>query len=184
MTRKAQIIVMDEPSAALTQPETEQLHEIIRGVAARGTTVILISHFLGEVLELANLVTVLRDGKVVRTAPTADETEGSLIEAMLGRSLTATFPPRQPPPADAPVVLSVRNLRASGVADVSFDVRAGEIVGLAGLVGAGRTELARAIFGADRVARRHRLPRGGPGRQEPAPQPARGPRAAAGVAQG
>jgi rhamnose transport system ATP-binding protein len=151
LSREAEIIVMDEPSAALTGPETQQLHEIIRGLAARGTTIVLISHFLGEVLTLADSVTVLRDGKLVRTAATADETESSLIEAMLGRSLTATFPPRQPPEPEAPIVLSVRNLSADGVDDVSFDLRAGEIVGIAGLVGAGRTELARAIFGADRV---------------------------------
>ena len=113
-----------------------------------GKTIILISHFLREVLELADTVTVLRDGRLVKTSPTATESETSLVEAMLGRPLTSTFPPRQPPPADAPVVLSVRGLRAPGVERVDFELRAGEILGLAGLVGAGRTELARAIYGA------------------------------------
>jgi rhamnose transport system ATP-binding protein len=102
------------------------------------------------VLELADTVTVLRDGRVVRTAPAAEETEDSLIRAMLGRPLTAAFPPKREPAADAPAVLRVRDLHAPMVDGVSFSVRAGEIVALAGLVGAGRTELARAVFGAQR----------------------------------
>ena len=151
LSRDARIIVMDEPSAALSAPETAQLHEIVRSLAEQGTTVLLISHFLREVLELADSVTVLRDGKHVRTAAASDETEASLVEAMLGRPLTTTFPPKRPARADAPVALAVRGLHAPGVAGVSFEVRTGEIVGLAGLVGAGRTELARAIFGANRI---------------------------------
>jgi simple sugar transport system ATP-binding protein/ribose transport system ATP-binding protein len=148
LSRDARLIVMDEPTAALGAHETRHLHEIVRRLVASGTTILLISHVLREVLELADTVTVLRDGRIVKTAPTADETEASLVEAMLGRPLTSTFPPRRPPAADAPVALSLRELRAPGVDGVSFDVRAGEIVGLAGLVGAGRTELARAVFGA------------------------------------
>ena len=151
LSRDAQLIVMDEPSAALTAPETLQLHQIIRALAAGGKTILLISHFLREVLELADTVTVLRVGALVRTAPSSQETEASLIEAMLGRPLTSTFPHRQLPPADAPLRLSVRGLSAPGVSDASFDLRAGEILGVAGLVGAGRTELARAIYGAARV---------------------------------
>ena len=169
LSRNARLIVMDEPSAALSAPETAQLHDIVRSLARRETTIVLISHFLREVLELADFVTVLRDGKVVRTAPTSDETEASLVEAMLGRPLTTTFPPKQPPPTEAPVVLTVRDVHAPGVDGVSFDIRAGEIVGLAGLVGAGRTELARAIFGASRVDVRRRAPALPPGaRQQPA----------------
>ena len=148
LSRDAQLIVMDEPSAALGVQETQQLHEIITRLAASGKTILLISHFLGEVLSLAEQVTVLRDGKVVKTSSTSSETEASLVEAMLGRPLTSTFPPKQSPPDTAPVVLSVRGLRAPGVEDVSLEIRAGEILGLAGLVGAGRTELARAVFGA------------------------------------
>ena len=90
LSRDAQLIVMDEPSAALGGQETSQLHEIIRGLVASGKTILLISHFLNEVLKLADTVTVLRDGKVVKTAEAATETEGSLIEAMLGRPLVAT----------------------------------------------------------------------------------------------
>ena len=152
LSRNAQLIVMDEPTAALGAQETAHLHDVVRRLAAAGKTIVLISHFLGEVLELADAVTVLRDGRVVKTAPTADETEASLVVAMLGRPLTSTFPPKQAPAANAGVVLSVRGLSAPGVESASFDLQAGEILGLAGLVGAGRTELARAIFGATRVA--------------------------------
>jgi simple sugar transport system ATP-binding protein/ribose transport system ATP-binding protein len=148
ISRDAQLIVMDEPTAALSAQETQQLHEIIRSLAGAGKTILLISHFLGEVLKLADAVTVLRDGRVVRTSASANETEASLVNAMLGRSLTSTFPAKQPPAADAPVVLSVRDFSAPGVESATFDLRAGEILGLAGLVGAGRSELARALYGA------------------------------------
>ena len=151
LSRDAQLIVMDEPTAALSARETEQLHEIVRRLVAAGKTIVLISHFLREVLDLAQSVTVLRDGRVVRTAAAANETESSLVEAMLGRSLTSTFPTRQPPAADAHALLSVRELVAPGVESATFDLRAGEILGIAGLVGAGRTELARALFGAARI---------------------------------
>jgi simple sugar transport system ATP-binding protein/ribose transport system ATP-binding protein len=104
------------------------------------------------VLELADEVTILRDGRLVQTVPAAGQTEESLMAAMLGRSFDATFPPKQPAAADAPVVLSVRDLVAPGVSGVSLDLRAGEILGLAGLVGAGRSEVARAIYRANRVA--------------------------------
>jgi len=151
LSRDAELIVMDEPTAALSRPDVDRLHEVIRRLAAGGTTIVLVSHFLGEVLELADRVTVLRDGHLVRTAAAAEETEDSLLSAMLGRPLGTAFPVRQQAPHDSPVVLSVRNLTATGVSRVSLEVRAGEIVGLAGLVGAGRTELAAAIYRASRV---------------------------------
>jgi simple sugar transport system ATP-binding protein/ribose transport system ATP-binding protein len=151
LSRDAELIVMDEPTASLNREETAQLHEIVRSLARAGRTVLLVSHFLREVLELADTITVLRDGRVVRTAPADGETEDSLIRAMLGRPLTAAFPPKREAPADAPPALTVHHLRAPGIEDVTFDVRRGEIVGLAGLVGAGRTELARAVFGAPRA---------------------------------
>ena len=141
---------MDEPTAALGGEETAQLHEIVRSLARAGRTVLLVSHFLREVLALADVVTVLRDGRVVRTGPAGEQTEDSLIQAMLGRPLTAAFPAKRPAPDDAPAVLTVRDLHAPRVEGVSFTVRAGEIVALAGLVGAGRTELARAVYGAER----------------------------------
>jgi rhamnose transport system ATP-binding protein len=151
LCRNAQLIVMDEPTAALSRPDVEALHTVIRQLARNGTTVVLVSHFLNEVLELADEVTILRDGRLVQTVPAAGQTEESLMAAMLGRSLDATFPAKRPAAADAPVVLSVRDLVAPGVNGVSFDLRAGEILGLAGLVGAGRTEVARAIYRANRV---------------------------------
>jgi len=152
LARDATVIVMDEPSAALSGPDTERLHEIVRELVTRGKTILLISHFLREVLALAQTVTVLRDGRVVADLATAEATEGSLVEAMLGRPLTATFPDKTRPAKDAPLVLSVRGLSAPGVVAASVDVRQGEIVGLAGLVGAGRTELARAIYGAEPIS--------------------------------
>jgi ABC-type sugar transport system ATPase subunit len=141
---------MDEPTAALTRDEADRLLQITRELRDDGVTVIYVSHILGDVLALCDTVTVLKDGRRVRTAPAAEETTDSLVTAMLGRSLDVAFPTPSPPPADAPVVLSVRGLsRPPAFDDISFDVRAGEIVGFAGLVGSGRTEIARAIFGAD-----------------------------------
>jgi simple sugar transport system ATP-binding protein/ribose transport system ATP-binding protein len=146
--RDAELIVFDEPTAALSATEVQRFHEIVRGLTAGGRTVILVSHFLGEVLTLANTITVLRDGQVVKTSPASGETEDTLVAAMLGRSVGRTYPPKQPPAADAPPALTVRDLTAAGVNGASLEVRAGEVVALAGLVGAGRSELARAIFGA------------------------------------
>ena len=150
MARDARLVVMDEPTSALTADEAERLFEVVRRLRERGTTIIYVSHFLEEVLALVDTVTVLRDGRLVRTAPAAGETPERLVAAMLGRSIELTFPDRLFPPADAPVRLSVRNLaRPPHVEGVSLEVRAGEIVGLAGLIGSGRSEVARAIFGAD-----------------------------------
>jgi len=151
LSRNAQLIVMDEPTAALSRPDVEALHKVVRQLAKNGTTVVLVSHFLGEVLELADTVTILRDGRLVHTVPAAGQTEDSLMAAMLGRPVDATFPAKRLTAADAPVVLAVRDLVAPGVNGVSFELRAGEILGLAGLVGAGRTEVARAIYRANRV---------------------------------
>ena len=151
LCRNARLIVMDEPTAALSRPDADRLHQVIRRLATGGTTVVLVSHFLREVAELADQVTILRDGRLVRTAPAADETEETMLSSMLGRSLSTTFPARRPVPPDAPVVLQARGLSAPGVHDISLEIRAGEIVGLAGLVGSGRSELARALCRAQRV---------------------------------
>jgi ABC-type sugar transport system ATPase subunit len=152
VARNAELIVMDEPTAALTTDESERLFEAVRRLRERGTTIVYVSHFLAEVLDLVETVTILRDGRLVRTSPAANETPESLVSAMLGRSMDVTFPEKLFPPAESPVVLSVRGLtREPVLEDVSFDVRAGEIVGLAGLIGSGRSEVARAIFGADRL---------------------------------
>lgn len=150
LARNASLIIMDEPTAALSAHDTELLHGVVRQLAAEGHTVLLISHFLSEVLELCDTVTILRDGRLIRTGPAASETENSLIEGMLGRSLGSVFPPKPPGPDSADDVLVVSDLHAPGVRGVSLTVKAGEIVGLAGLVGAGRSEIAHAIFGATR----------------------------------
>ncbi len=151
LARRAELIVMDEPTAALTPDEAQRLFDDMRALREQGTTIVYVSHFLEEVLALSDHVTVMRDGQVVRSGPAAAETPQSLITGMLGRSLDVVFPPQREPAADAPVVLEVERLRRGrAVQDVSLQVRAGEIVGLAGLIGSGRSEVARAIFGADR----------------------------------
>lgn len=150
LARSAQLIVMDEPTARLTAHEAEALCGTVRGLARDGTTILFVSHFLDEVLGVSDTVTIMRDGRVVRTNPTGQETRSSLIEGMIGRKLEASFPQTRPVPAHAAEVLAVSHLTRPGVfEDVSFSVRAGEILVFAGLVGSGRTEVARAIFGAD-----------------------------------
>ncbi len=150
VARRTELIIMDEPTARLASADAASLRTLIRSLAAAGTTIVLISHFIEEVLEVADTVTVMRDGRIVRTAPTSAETKDSLIEAMIGRSLAAAFPAKQVVAADAPVVLRVQGLtREPHFRDISFDIRAGEIVVMAGLIGAGRSEVARGLFGAD-----------------------------------
>ena len=155
LSRDARLIVMDEPTARLSIAEAEKLHAVIRRLVADGRSVLLISHFLEEVLAVADEVTVLRDGRVVRNGLAATQSRASLIEAMLGRKLGAQFPDRRPPPADAPVVVEAISLAGPSFTDISLIVRAGEIVGLAGLVGAGRSEFAQAILGAAPVSAGH-----------------------------
>jgi ABC-type sugar transport system ATPase subunit len=147
----ARVIVMDEPTSSLTHVETETLHEMIRALREAGTTIVYVSHFLDEALELSDMVTVLRNGRLVRTAPSADETEATLVAGMFGAAVEAEHF-EKPQHQLAPVVFEVESLSREGVLnDVSFAIHAGEIVGLAGLVGSGRTELARALAGADPV---------------------------------
>jgi ABC-type sugar transport system ATPase subunit len=143
---------MDEPTASLTADETARLLDIVRRLASSGTAIVLVSHFLDEVLAVSDDVTVMRDGQLVRTSPASEETTESLVAGMIGRRLELAFPERPVLPPDAPVVLRAEGLQRRGaIENVSFDIRAGEIVGLAGLVGSGRTEIARALFGADRL---------------------------------
>jgi rhamnose transport system ATP-binding protein len=150
LARDADLIVMDEPTARLAAAEAEALGRIIRRLAQRGKTVVLVSHFLEEVLAVSDDVTVLRDGKVVTSAPASSFTHEQLIESMIGRTFAGTFPDRVLPPVGSQVVLDVSNLTLDPwYRDVSLSVRAGEVVVLAGLVGAGRSEVARAIFGAE-----------------------------------
>ena len=147
---KASILVMDEPTATLTQKEIKELFRSIEEFKKKGIGIIYISHRLEEIFEIADRITVLRDGKVMSTM-TANQVKGldNIIQLMVGRSMTAYFS-REFVEEKGEVALEVKNLSREGVLhDINLHVRSGEIVGLAGLVGAGRTELARAIFGAD-----------------------------------
>lgn len=143
----ARIVIMDEPTASLTQKEQHLLFAVVRDLRAAGVGVVYISHRLEEIFALADRVTVLRDGESVGTNAVDQLTESQMIQLMVGREVAAIYPPSEGAPGD--VVLELQNLgcEASGVKDVSLTVRAGEIVGMAGLVGAGRTELARILFG-------------------------------------
>jgi simple sugar transport system ATP-binding protein/ribose transport system ATP-binding protein len=151
----AELFVLDEPTAALSSVEAQHLHDVVRRLVRDGRTVVLISHFLTEVLALADSVTILRDGRLVRSGPVDQETEASLVAGMLGRTAQSTYPEKHLVADDAPLALRVRDLVAPGVGGVSLEVRQGEIVGLAGLIGAGRTELVRAIYGAVAITDGH-----------------------------
>ena len=145
----ARVIVMDEPTAALSGAEVERLFSVARALRSQGAAVLFISHRLDEVFALCQRVTVMRDGRRVFSGPLEGLTRDDLVRRMVGRELSAMFPKQAASRGE--VALSVRRLTREGVfADVSFDVHHGEIVGLAGLVGAGRSEVARAVFGIDR----------------------------------
>jgi rhamnose transport system ATP-binding protein len=143
----ARVVIMDEPTASLTQTEQHLLFAVVRDLRARGVGVIYISHRLEEIFALADRVTVLRDGESISTHAVGELNESHLIKLMVGREVSQIYPPSESQPGSP--VLSARNVscRAGGIENVSFEVRAGEVVGLAGLVGAGRTELARVLFG-------------------------------------
>jgi ribose transport system ATP-binding protein len=146
------ILILDEPTAALTDTEIEELFTIMRDLAARGVGMVHISHRLDEIHRIAHRVTILRDGERVDTKPTAEVTRQQIINMMVGRVIYEQPKTRSSVAADAPVVLRVTRLNAGRlVRDVSFALREGEILGIAGLMGSGRTETARAIFGADEV---------------------------------
>ena len=147
----AQVLILDEPTASLSAHEVERLFAIVRQTCDRGVAVLFVSHRLEEVFQLCQVATVLRDGRHITTQPTSELTAASLVRYMVGRSVSL-FP--RSAAEIGKVLLEVRGLHRSGdFADISFSVRSGEIVGLAGLVGAGRTEVARVLFGLDRADR-------------------------------
>jgi rhamnose transport system ATP-binding protein len=148
LTRRARILIMDEPTAALSPVEAQRLFRVVETLRAEGSAVLFISHRLEEIFALCQRTTVLRDGRLITTGLLADMSEQDLIRAMVGRDVLAeTHKPHDP----GKTVLEVSRLTREGVfRDISFEVRAGEVVALAGLVGSGRTEVARAIFGVDR----------------------------------
>jgi ABC-type sugar transport system ATPase subunit len=153
IAREARVIIMDEPTSSLTEDEAERLHQLIRRLKAQGVTIIYVSHFLDHILATCDRVTVMRDGHVVRTADIAGETKQSLVDSMLGQASEIIWPPlpKVPDNMTAPIA-EMRNVSTNtGLQDISLRLRPGEIVGLIGLVGSGRTEVARALFGADEI---------------------------------
>ena len=153
LSYNAEIIVMDEPSATLTKRELDNLFKIISDLKNNGVTVIYISHRMEEIFQICDTVTVLRDGKVIDTTPVKKLTREQIIEKMVGRSMGGEFPERACKiTINEEVVLEVRKLARKNVLhDISFKLHKGEILGIAGLVGSGRTELLKAIFGADKI---------------------------------
>ena len=149
LSRDARVLIMDEPTAALTGNEVARLFTVARTLQEHGCALLFISHRLEEIFDLCQVVTTLRDGRHIATEPLAGLTPDDLVQRMVGRELGALYPKQDTTPGEA--VLTVSRLTREGVfTDVSFEVRAGEIVALAGLVGAGRSEVARAVFGIDR----------------------------------
>ena len=149
LSRDARVLIMDEPTAALTGIEVARLFSVARALREQGRALLFISHRLEEIFELCQQVTTLRDGRWIATEPVADLTPDDIVRRMVGRDLDALYPKQDTTPGE--VRLKVSRLTREGVfTDISFDVRAGEIVALAGLVGAGRSEVARAVFGVDR----------------------------------
>ena len=150
ISHKAEVIIFDEPSAALTEKEIADLFEIIRDLRKKGLGIVYISHRMDEIKTITDRVTVMRDGGYVGTLITADSTKEDIINMMVGRVIYEDPKEHSMVAPDAPVVLKVEHLNAGKmVQDVSFELRKGEILGFSGLMGAGRTETARALFGAD-----------------------------------
>ncbi|MBI4922411.1 MAG: sugar ABC transporter ATP-binding protein [Devosia nanyangense] len=149
LSRDARLIIFDEPTARLATYQAKQLLTLIRSLAAAGKAVIYVSHFLEEILEVADTITILRNGRLIRTGPAAAETRETLVAGVTGQNYQSQFPKRSVPPGGSAPVLRVRDLSSKGLFEgVDLNVHAGEIVGLAGLVGAGRSEVAHAIYGA------------------------------------
>lgn len=152
LSYRSRLLIMDEPSASLSTRETRILFRILRQLQAEGVGILYISHRLEEVFELASRVSVLRDGRLIATRPVRDISRDEIVRLMVGREVASleSAPKR---PDDGPVILDVRGLAQAGAfSNISFRVRAGEVVGLAGLVGAGRSEVALAILGIERPA--------------------------------
>lgn len=146
ISHNAKVLIMDEPSAPLTKSEADRMYLVVDKLKAQGVTIIYISHRLEEIFRLSDRVTVMRDGNVVTSLKTCDTDIDQLVKLMVGRELTETYPERTPCIQEE-VLLNVVNLSGNGLTDISFDVKRGEVLGVAGLIGSGRTELAELIFG-------------------------------------
>ncbi len=152
LSYKSRILIMDEPTAALNDAEVATLHELIRNFTNESTGVIYISHRMDELKAISNRITVIRDGEYIDTVPTAETTMGEVINLMVGRKISGNQRPEAHMPSDE-VVLKVSGLSTKDLLqDINFDLHKGEILGFAGLMGAGRTEVARAIVGADKIS--------------------------------
>ena len=150
LSRESPLLILDEPTAALTDAETTELFGVIERLKARGVAILYVSHRLEEVFRIADRYLILRNGRTVAEGRVAEATVPAVITAMAGRPIDAVFPAWAPPPNSGPVVLEVDGLTGRRIRDVSFDVRAGEVVGIAGLAGSGRSELLRILGGASR----------------------------------
>ena len=148
ISKDVKVLIMDEPTAALTNAEVEVLFTLIRRLKDEGVLVVYVSHRMEEIFSLADRVTIMRDGKKIKTLNIEDTSRKDLISHMVGREVSESYPERNVVIGDE--VLRVENLTGNGVRNISFDLKKGEILGLAGLVGAGRTELVRLIYGAER----------------------------------
>lgn len=150
ISHDSKLLILDEPTAALTQPEVEELFRIMNDLRDKGIGMIYISHRMDEINRISDRVTVMRDGEYVGTLQTKDTTKDEIVKMMVGRVVYTDPKTKSNVPNDAPTVLEVKNMNSGNmVKNVSFKLRKGEILGFAGLMGAGRTELARAIYGAD-----------------------------------
>ena len=154
ISNNAKVIIMDEPTSALSDKEVSMLFKIIKDLKAKGVAIIYISHKMDEIYEITDRITILRDGKYIATKNTSELDKNELIALMVGREIESLFPVNDSirvATECSPVVLSVQNLNKKGkFKDINFEVFAGEVLGIAGLMGAGRTEIARAIFGLDK----------------------------------
>lgn len=146
VSQNARILIMDEPSAPLTAAEAESLYVMVEKLKAKGVTIVYISHRMEEIFRLSDRITVLRDGQKIKTLNTSDTNLDDLVKLMVGRELKETYPARKDCISDE-VLLEVENLSGNGVHDISLQIKKGEVLGLAGLIGAGRTELAELLFG-------------------------------------
>ncbi|MDF1824005.1 MAG: sugar ABC transporter ATP-binding protein [Verrucomicrobiales bacterium] len=146
ISQKAKLLIMDEPSAPLTQTEAQALYAVVEKLKAAGVTIVYISHRMDEIFRLSDRITVLRDGQKIDTINTADTDLDKLVTLMVGRELTETYPVRNHKVSDE-VLLSVNDVTGAIVRGVSLDIKRGEVLGLAGLIGSGRTELAEILFG-------------------------------------
>jgi len=149
LARRSRLIIMDEPSVSLTETEVAALKAVVKRLRSESVTVVYVSHRLDEVLELTDRITVMKDSRVVAVQDTSAVDKRTLIEQIIGRSYGEQFPPRHPVSAEEPL-LRVDHLSGGIVSDVSFVLRPGEVLGLSGLVGSGRSEIVRMVFGADR----------------------------------